>query len=81
MESLAGDVGARVRGQKNHSTGEVLRHLDPAERDVFLELEKERTVIGMHRGVHCTWSDGVHANVFWSRVLSRRACPDLKLVV
>jgi hypothetical protein len=72
MEGLPGDVGAGVRGQKNHGPGEVLRYLDPAERDVFLELEKERTMVGMHRGVHGAQSDRVHANVFRSYVLSRR---------
>src|SRR5260221_6649563 len=66
------DVGTRVRGQKDHRPGKVLRYLDPAERDVFLELEKERTVVGMHRGVHGARSDGVHANVLRSHVLSRR---------
>jgi hypothetical protein len=52
MEGLAGDVGTGIGGQKNHRPGKVLRYLDPAERDVFLELEKERTVVGVHRGVH-----------------------------
>ena len=52
MEGLAGDVGTGIGGQKDHRPGKVLRYLDPAERNVFLELEKERTVVGMHRGVH-----------------------------
>jgi hypothetical protein len=45
MEGLAGDVAAGLRGEKNHCPGQVLRDLDPAERDVFLELEKEGTVV------------------------------------
>ena len=72
MEGLAGDVGTGTGGQKDHRPGKVLRYLDPAERDIFLELEKERTVVGMHRGVHGARSDGVHANVLRSHVLSRR---------
>jgi hypothetical protein len=42
MEGLASDVGTGVRGEKDHGAGEVLRDLDPAERDVFFELEKAR---------------------------------------
>src|SRR3979490_2504528 len=72
MEGLAGDVGTGIRGQKDHGPGEVLGYLDPAEWDVFLELEKERTVVSMHRGVYGARSDGVHANVLRSHVLSRR---------
>ncbi len=70
MEGLAGDVGTGIRGEKDHGPSEVLRYLDPAERDVFLELEKERTVVGMHWGIHGARSDGVHANFFRSHVLS-----------
>jgi|HubBroStandDraft_6_1064221.scaffolds.fasta_scaffold262387_2 hypothetical protein len=72
MEGLPRDVGASIRGQKNHRPGKVLRYLDSAERDVFLELGKERTVVGMHRGVHGAGSDCVHPNVLGSHVLSRR---------
>ena len=52
MEGLAGDIAAGFRSQKDHGSGKVLWYLDPAERDVFLELEKEGAVAGMHRGVH-----------------------------
>ena len=73
MEGLAGDVGTGIRGQKDHGSGEILRYLDPVERDVFFELEKKRTVVDVHRGVHCARRDGVDANVLRSHALSRRS--------
>ena len=75
MEGLARDVGTGTGGQKDHRPGKVLRYLDPAERDVFFELEKQRTVVGMHRGVHGARSDGVHSNVLRSYCRAESKCP------
>lgn len=70
MERLTGNVGAGIRGQEDDRAGEVFRDLDSAERDVFLELEEERAMVGVHWGVHGTRRDGVHTNVLRSHVLS-----------
>jgi hypothetical protein len=72
MQCLAGDVGAGLRSEKDHRAGEVFRHLDASERNIFLELEEERAVVGVHRGIDGAWSNRVHTNVLRSHVL--RGC-------
>ena len=49
MVCLTGNVGAGIRGQEDDRAREVFRDLDSAERDVFLELEEERAMVGVHQ--------------------------------
>lgn len=51
VERLAGDVGARRRGEEQDDAIEVVGALEPPERNMASKLEDLGAMVDMHRGV------------------------------